>query len=129
MMQSQVPFLRNVNFKWSYFPTDGWHWPPRFTDHYDGHTYWLTFNVHNLLPETWEGFWPEFLQVAIGYGVDDHQTRREFLVGLDIDLEAFRVDNEEVLLAQRIVNKIHLPAPAVKWTQGKETKWYLLQLN
>ncbi len=51
MLQTEVPFLQNFNLKWSYVPADGYRLPPRFTDHYDAHTYWLTINVHNLLPK------------------------------------------------------------------------------
>jgi hypothetical protein len=129
MLQTQVPILRNVSFKWSYIPNDGWRWPPRFTDHYDAHTYWLAFNMHNLLPESWGDYWPEFLQLAVGYGVDDRQSRRELVFGIDFNLEAFGAGSQEVLLGERLLNRFHIPAPAVKFTEGRAPKWYLLHPN
>jgi hypothetical protein len=129
MLQARVDFLRNVSFKWSYVPTDGWRWPPRFTDHYDAHTYWLAFNVHNMLPAEAAGFWPQWLQLAVGYGVDRGQTKREFVIGLDLNLEAFSTKNEDLLLVERVVNAFHIPAPAVKFTEDDRPKWYLVHTN
>ena len=129
MLQTEYPFLRNFSLKWSYVPPDGFEFPPRFTKHYDGHTYWLAFNLHNLLPKSLENYWPEFLQPAIGYGVDDNITKREFVIGLDFNLQAFTAPNEDLLLLERVANRFHLPAPAVKFTEDKEPKYYLLHLN
>jgi len=129
MLQTHYPFLKNFSLKWSYVPPDGFEFPPRFTKHYDGHTYWLAFNVHNLLPAPARKFWPEFLQLAVGYGVDDNMTKREIVVGLDFNIEAISAPNEDVLLLQRFVNRFHLPAPAVKITEEKEPRYYMFHLN
>lgn len=129
MVQARFDFLRNVSFKWSYIPQDGWRWPPRFTDHYDSHTYWLAFNVHRMLPEGPARFWPEWLQVAVGYGVDARQTRRELVIGLDLNLEAFATENEDLLMVERVVNAFHVPFPAVKFTEHDRPKWYLVHSN
>lgn len=129
MAQVAFPFLRNFSLKWSYVPEDGFRWPPHFTDHYDAHTYWLTINVHNLLPRDWRTYWPEFIQLAIGYGVDERQTKREAVIGLDLNLDAFTVENGDCRLLQQTANLIHLPAPAVKFTETKKPRWYGLQWN
>jgi hypothetical protein len=130
MLQSRIPFLKNFNFKWSFVPNDGYKLPVRFTDDYDAHTYWVTCNVNNLLPSGWEPYWPDFLQVAVGMGVDDHLTKREFVVGLDLDIESlFRTENEDWLLVERTLNKFHVPAPAIKLTERKEPRYYLLHRN
>jgi len=129
MLQTVVPFLENFTFKWSYVPEDGYRWPPRFTDHYDAHTYWLAFNVHNLLPEGARDYWPEWLQVALGYGVDDKQTRRVAVIGLDLNLDAFRTDQPDLRLLLQTANLYHFPAPAVKFTEGKKPQCTLLYTN
>lgn len=129
MAQVAVPFLRNFSLKWSYVPAEGYRWPPHFTDHYDAHTYWLTVNVHNLLPPDWRDYWPEFIQLAVGYGVDDRNTRREAVIGLDFNLGAFTVENPELRLLQETVNLVHLPAPAVKMTEGKRPRWKGMHWN
>jgi hypothetical protein len=129
MAQEAVPFLRNFSLKWSYVPEEGYRWPPHFTDHYDAHTYWLVVNVHNLLPGNWRACWPEFIQLAFGYGVDDRQSRRESVIGLDFNIGVFRAENPELRLLQQTVNLFPLPAPAVKFTEGKRPRWYALQWN
>ena len=127
VLQTKSPFLRNFNLKWSYVPRDGYRFPPRFTDHYDAHTYWVTANVHGLLPPSLKNYWPEFLQIAAGYGVDDHVSKRELVIGLDFNLEVFSTNSPEVTLAQKILNLFHFPAPAVKFTERKVPRYYLLQ--
>jgi hypothetical protein len=129
MLQTRVPFLRNFNLKWSYVPPDGYRWPPRFTDHYDGHTYWLTFNMHNLLPGKVGDSWPEFLQLAAGYGVDNNMTRREFVIGVDLNLGAFSCQSQDLLLLTKTVDMIHLPLPAVEFTEGKGPRAYMFYKN
>jgi hypothetical protein len=129
MLQTAHPFLKNFSLKWSYVPPDGFEFPPRFTQHYDGHTYWLAFNMHNLLPKPLGQFWPELLQPAVGYGVDNNMRKREIVIGLDFNLESFSPPNEDVLLLQRVANRFHLPAPAVKLTEDKEPRYYFFHLN
>ncbi len=129
MAQVGVPFLRNFQLKWSYVPVGGYRWPPHFTDHYDAHTYWLAVNVHNLLPGEWRGYWPECIQLAVGYGVNKGYTRRELVIGLDLNVGAFTLENPELRLLQQTVDLIHLPSPAVKMTEGERPRWYLVHTN
>ena len=129
MAQTSVPFLQNFKLKWSYVPPDGYRWPPRFTEHYDGHIYWVTCNVHNLLPESAQHWWPEFLQLAVGYGVDDRQTRREMMVGLDLNLCVFQTQQPELRLLGQTVDLFHIPMPSVKLTEGKTPRYYLIGWN
>jgi hypothetical protein len=129
-LQTRIPFLKNFNFKWLYLPSEGYRFPMRFTDKYDAHTYWLTCDIDKLLPESIEPYWPDFLQIGIGYGVDDNVTKREFSIGFDINLERiFHTENEDWLLVEKTVNKFHIPAPAIKFTTHKEPRYYLFQRN
>ncbi|MEK7250358.1 MAG: DUF2279 domain-containing protein [Bacteroidota bacterium] len=125
-LQTRIPFLKNFNFKWSYVPSDGYRFPIRLVEHYDDHTYWLTCDINNLLPSSIEPYWPDFLQIAVGMGVDDRWTKREFVIGFDLNLESlFRTVNEDLLLLEKTVNKFHIPAPAIKFTERKEPRYYL----
>ena len=130
MVQSQVPFLQNFNVKFSYWSKKGITSPANFTQDYDALTIWMSVNVHNLLPTSLDKYWPKFIQLAVGYGVDDHETRREVAIGLDLQLESlFSPSNEDWLLATRIGDVLHLPAPAVKFTQGKVPRYYMFNLE
>jgi len=124
ILQSEVPFFDNFNFKVSYWSKTGFTSPANFIKDYDAMTVWLTANVHRLLPESMQSYWPEFLQLAVGYGVGYQESRREFVIGLDFNLEAFKPCNDNVLAAERILNVVHWPSPAVKLTAGKGPIWY-----
>lgn len=130
ILQTEFPFLRNFNFKWSFVPNDGYKFPIRFTDFYEAHTYWLAFNVNNLLPESLEPYWPDFLQVAIGGGIDDTWTKRELVLGFDFNLESiFNPSSEDMTLLTRTLDMFHLPLPAVKLTETETPRYYLIHRN
>lgn len=129
MLQTEVPFLDNFNFKVSYWSQKGFTTPANFTSDYDAMTVWLTANVHNLMPETMRDYWPEFIQLAVGYGVGWGETRRELVIGLDLNLEAFTTNDDTILLLERSFNNIHWPAPALKLTEGKGPVSYMFHLK
>jgi hypothetical protein len=129
VLQTEVPFLQNFNFKWSYVPSDGYRFPPRFTSRYDAHTYWLTFNIHNLLPASLSEYWPSLLQLAVGYGVTDGLTKRKLAIGLDWNLKSFDVTNDDLRLLLRTADMIHLPAPAVRFVEGEPPEFKLFYTN
>ncbi len=124
ILQTEVPFMNNFNFKVSYWSKTGFTSPANFVSDYDAMTVWLSANIHNLLPESMGPYWPEFLQVAVGYGVGWKEARREFVIGLDFNLEAFSPCTDNVLLLQRIFNLVHYPSPTLKLTTGKGPLWY-----
>jgi hypothetical protein len=125
MLQTKVPFFRNFDLKLGIYPQSGWSFPARFTDYYDAHTAWLTFNMENLLPDPIAEWWPGLIQLGVGYSVDDIKTRREAVFGLDLNLEIFPPPNKDILLLQRILNMWHYPLPAVKFTEDKHPRYYL----
>jgi hypothetical protein len=128
MLQSEVPVLQNFNFKFSYWSKKGFTSPANFTQDYDAMTIWLTVNVHNLLPTSMDKYWPEWLQIALGYGVDDHETKREGVIALDLNFEAFKTENDNVRVAEKLLDLMHVPAPAVKFTERTPPKYYLFHL-
>ena len=129
ILQTEVPFFNNFNFKVSYYSKTGFTSPANFIRDYDAMTVWWTANVHRLLPESAASYWPEWLQVAVGYGVGWKETRREFVIGLDLNLEAFSPCNDNVLIVQRVFNVVHYPSPALKLTSGKGPIWYGFHLK
>jgi hypothetical protein len=125
MLQAEVPFLENINFKFSYWSATGLKTPIQFTKDYDAMTIWASFNMHNLLPGSIGESWPAWLNLAVGYGVDDHETRQEFVLGIDINFEGISTSSPDWLLAERVWNLWRPPAPAVKWIPGRAPLWYL----
>jgi hypothetical protein len=136
ILRTEVPFMQNFQLKWSYIPPDGYRWPPRPTDHYDGHTYWLTANVHNLLPLSLQSYWPSFVNLGVGYGVSGYvhespnpQTKRKAVIGLDLNLGVFETDSREVQLLQKTIDMLHLPAPGIRFVQEKKPTYHLFYLH
>jgi hypothetical protein len=129
ILQEEVPYLQNFTFKFSYWSTYGLKSPANFTADYDAMTIWLALNVHNLLPEEAQEWWPAWLGVAVGYSVDDQATRSEVLFSIDINLEAIDLRSPDAALAQSVLNKLHLPAPGVKFTEGKPPTWSMFLLR
>jgi hypothetical protein len=69
-LQYYVPFMENFNLKVTYFPSPNYDrgWVSQWIEDYEGRKYWITINVHNLLPTPLESYCPDWLQLAIGYG-------------------------------------------------------------
>lgn len=117
MLQAEIPMLQNFRLKFSYFSDRGFKTPAAFIQDYDAMTIWCSVNVHNLLPEPARKYWPEFINLAAGFGVTAGETRREIILGIDLNLEAFHTSSEDILYAERIWNLMRIPAPAVVWTE------------
>ncbi len=129
LLQTEIPLLQNFNWKFSYWSSKGIASPANFTNDYDAMTIWLTANVHNLLPEAARPYWPEFIQLALGFGVDQGFQQRKAIIGIDFNLSAFKTDNEDIHFAQRLVEVMHLPGPAVRIVNQKAPEYYTFYLK
>ncbi|HDS74540.1 MAG TPA: DUF2279 domain-containing protein, partial [Firmicutes bacterium] len=47
---------------------------PNVIEDYNRQTYWLAFDVNRMIPEPTRGWWPDWLGVAVGYGVTNAFT-------------------------------------------------------
>ncbi len=119
MLQAEIPVLQNFNLKFSYFSDKGFKSPASFIQDYDAMTIWCSIDVHNLLPEPARKYWPAFINLAAGFGTTSNEKKREFILGLDLNLEGFHTSSEDILYAQRLLNLMRIPFPAVEWTEGK----------
>ena len=84
--------LQTEQIKWSYVPTNDPLHKGDFPDDYSGQVFWLSFDINKYFGEKFKKNWPEFLNVAIGYGVKDYDhyepggRQQLAYLGLDIDL-------------------------------------------
>jgi hypothetical protein len=87
-------------------------------DDYEGQTLWLSVYLNNLLPETVEPYWPDWLALAVGYGVRDVATPDPYgIVLLSLDYDMRRIipgDSGFLRTLAEVLNFIHFPAPAVQ---------------
>lgn len=128
VLQQKVPFFSNIEMKWSlYYPLNRRAFI--VNDLYDYHIYWLSFRVNNFLPQSLEPFWPDWLQLAIGYSGAANVTRREYILGFDYNLEMLPWEGTDINLIKKLFNMIHLPAPGIKLSPGRPPEFQLLLLN
>ncbi len=146
LLQEEVPYLRNFKFKFSYFPSGfyqnnnykGW----SLTADYNGHIYWMSMDVNNLLPKPAKRYWPKYLNLSVGYGmvgfaetnfnhggsgVDSRE--RKYCIGLDWNLGAFSAKTKTGKTINNILDYYHFPAPGLKKTGAGPFKPQLLLLN
>lgn len=115
--------LRSVNFKWSYFPSDDLRTGKKngaFLDDYNGQTMWMSVNVHDFLGKKAKNFWPDYLNIVSGYGVNQYQNYEErfadFFIGLDLNWERIIPGNSKFMVwFKNIINHFRFfPLPALK---------------
>ena len=126
--------LEAIDFKISYYRHSDVYWqlerqrgrsPSRFSwyDDYPNQTYWLSFDV-NHFAETC--CWPNWLNVSIGFGLDDTQYlnnnntkvggNNEWYIALDYDVSKMlkKWDSSTAKIVKHWLNYIHFPAPTIR---------------
>ncbi|MCX6137226.1 MAG: DUF2279 domain-containing protein [Ignavibacteriales bacterium] len=143
-LQHRVPFFKKFKFKWSYIPSGiipldkNFRW----TDDYDGHIYWMTADVHNLLPEGLDQYWPKYLNITVGYGAKNSSGRirptvitpsgpimRKWAFGLDYNISALPLTGGAWDLAKSWLDNFHFPAPGIRHVEGEPAQIKPLLLN
>ncbi len=130
-----VPFLRNFDLKLSYHPSDllgnpggiGFKGQKHIIiDDYEGQTFWMSVKVHELIWESAQKYWPDFLCLAAGYGarqVAGPSPHRITFVALDLDMTKIIPSSTPFLRTLgEALNFVHFPLPAVQFSPN--TIWY-----
>ena len=126
--------LEAVRFKFSYYKRSDIYWQLEeqrgkeinkysWHDDYSNQTYWAAFDVNHFLETC---CWPDWLNLAIGFGLDDSQYlnenntkiggSNEWYIALDYDLPKM-FKNWDSPIAKKItywLNYIHFPAPTIR---------------
>ncbi len=129
--------LKGIRLKVSYYPSSAYKnglystVSKSWLDDYEGFNFWLSLNPYDLMPQGWKSSLPGWLApwgISLGYGVQDIATdvfngQREFLIGLDLDLNKIPTGNNRYLKFWKDeFNIFRLPLPAVRITPT--TVWY-----
>jgi len=149
--QYYIPYLQNFTPKFIYIPAN-WHGEnPRqpnamFIDDYSSQTFWLSINVHNMLPHEAKDYWPSWLQLSVGYAArnlcDIHKFDCDpkkadvrltdvwgsprYIIALDYDLAKILPDGGSFWnWLRQSLNHIKLPSPAIEFSASK-TRYYLV---
>ncbi len=130
-----LPYLRNLDLKLWYHPSpllgnpggSGFKGQKHLMiDDYEGQTFWFSVKVHNILPQSIQSYWPDFLCLALGYGARDiakPNPYRVYYLALDYDMTKIIPPATSFLKTLgESLNFIHLPSPAVRISPT--TIWY-----
>ncbi len=118
--QAHFPELQHFNLKLSYWPSQQLRtgYVKQAIDDYEGMTIWLSADVHHYLPQSIRKYWPKFLNLAGGTGVDKFvknvSVEHEWYFALDINVNELPGDGWFLRGLKRAFNYIHLPLPAVR---------------
>ena len=126
--------LKAINFKFSYYKQSDIYWeldrkrgkePNKYAwqDDYPNQTYWLSVDVNHF---TETCCWPDWLNLAIGFGLDDTQYlnenntkmggNNEWYIALDYDIPKLlkKWNSPTGKKVKHWLNYIHLPAPTIR---------------
>ncbi|MCX7879502.1 MAG: YfiM family protein [Ignavibacteria bacterium] len=147
-----LPFFQNFTPKFMYLPPKWFNSHSRkpskmFIDDYSAHTFWISLNVYNLLPQNLKKFYPKWLDISIGYAArnlcfpldtafhcDPNISEpvlpyvwgnQKIIIALDYDLVKLLPDGPPFWnWLKQSLNYFKLPSPALEI--GKEIRFYLL---
>jgi len=137
-LQNHIKPLQAINLKWSYHPSPAYKkgWYDHWIKDYEGFTYYLTFDVHSILPSPVDNYWPKWLNIALAYGVEKVKLGkniwnssgrplgdREWYISLDYSLlKLFNPESKTLREILDFLDNFHFPAPAVRISPS--TIWY-----
>lgn len=154
ILQHHFPILQNFTPKFMYFPAN-LHGELRrqphdmFIDDYSSHTMWMSVNVHNLLSDNFEKYWPNWLELSFGYAARNLCDQRNpnfecnpekshyqtdvvwgsprFILALDYNLVKIIPEGPNFVnwLVQSL-NYFKMPSPAVEFGPGLSPEFYFV---
>lgn len=131
LLQNEIPALKNINFKISYYPSERFrnNSHKSLIDDYESTYSWVSFNVYNFLPQSIKEYYPSFVNIAVGHSVKKldltGSAYHEIYLGLDWNLEALPGDSSFLKKIKKYLNFYHFPAPAIRIAPG--IVWYGLK--
>ncbi len=149
--QYYIPFLQNFSPKFQYIPSNWFGERKRvpseiFIDDYSSQVFWLSANIHNMLPQSMKDYWPSWLQLSIGYtarnlcvpGYKECEGKQydvmlpnvsgdpKYILALDYDLVKLLPEGGSFWnWLRQSLNLIKLPSPAIEFSKSS-TKFYLM---
>ena len=119
----------------------------KYLKDYNAQTYWLSFNIHSLLPRG--NHWPTWLNIATGYGaenmfggfsntwendgavftVDDRRypRYRQYYISFDIDLPRIKTNKPWLKTLFSTINIFKIPSPALEINTRGQVVFHLLR--
>ncbi|TAH42973.1 MAG: DUF2279 domain-containing protein [Bacteroidetes bacterium] len=116
--------------------------PENILKDYNGLTYWLNVNPHSWMNE--ESRFPKWLSIGFGFGAEGmtggtenpkqvdgkdipaFERYTQYYLSVDLDFSRVKFKSEFLNSFFKIINIIHLPAPAIELSKGRKPAWHLL---
>ncbi|MCF8303924.1 MAG: YfiM family protein [Bacteroidales bacterium] len=111
----------------------GSNWSERVMKDYNGHTYWLSGNIHSFLPS--HNNFPKWLNIAVGYGAEgmtgpsqnsksyngetlpEFERRRQFYLAPDIDLSRIETNSQFLQVIFNTFGFLKIPLPTLEFSK------------
>lgn len=121
----------------------GSNFPERLLKDYNGLTHWVSINPASFMKNTNIAL-PNWLSIGIGFGAEGmtggennpsmvdgiaipaFERYRQYYLGLDIDLARIKTKHRFLSDVFKLINIVHLPAPAIEFSPGRKTRWHAL---
>ncbi len=109
--------------------------PENILKDYNGLTYWATINPRSFWKNS---FFPRWFSVALGYGADGmtggkenpttvdgveiptFERYRQYYISIDFDLARVQTKSKFLSSVFKLINIVHLPAPAIELSPGRK---------
>lgn len=116
--------------------------PENILKDYNGLTYWISVNPRSFM--SGELRFPPWLSIGFGIGAEGmtgghenpdfaegnlipHFERyRQYYLGLDLDFSRVKFRSAFLNGFFRVINIIHLPAPAIEFSKNRKVRWHFL---
>lgn len=128
LLQYYYPYLKNFQFRFSYYPKDlnktGIITGQKhiIIDDYEGQKFWLSVRMKEVLPKSVSKYWPNFLMLALGMGVKNLDGsgggQRDFYLAFDFDFETIPLFGHAWQFVKNTLNYAHMPLPGIRITNG-----------
>lgn len=122
LAQHYAPELKAVTFQISFYPSEPFRngFYNAIIDDYESTTHWLSVDVHHLLPEAAQAWYPPWINLALGHSVrglvGSDNPQHVFVLSLDWNLKRIPHLPDWLRQAFEYLHMYHLPAPAVEIT-------------
>ncbi len=113
--------------------------PENILKDYNGLTYWLSINPKSFLKTS---FFPQWISLSLGYGAEgmtggesnpldvdgkkipSFERHRQYYLAIDFDLARIKTKSQILNSVFKLINIIHLPAPAIEWSPGRKPVYW-----
>ena len=113
--QAYVPALRHVTPTFSVAPaalaSKGG--PTAALTDYKNQTFYLSANMHDLLPSTISRAWPSAVRLSMGRRAYGGGAASDYILGLDLDAAQLPGSNPTWMRIKQVMHNVRLPGPAL----------------